>query len=262
MTTPFATMTGSSRSSPAAGSTKAALYNCGLALQGRRTGRGRSPAFQALAYRAPGALGRQGRPVPDRGVLRRDGQLADLGRLFAQILERKDLTADDKIEALGRRGFAQFQLKDLDTAERTFSSALYYFRSIEKEERLQTDFYLGLVSTTSARFRTSASGRIPLRLPEKQMAPDMENKARELLVGSAPVHRDDQAGQPPVGGGLRLPDRLALRGVLRRLHPRADSRRAAGRGEPGEARGLLRGAAQEDPRSCWRSPCGRTSRTS
>ena len=66
--------------------------------------------------------------------------------LFAQLLERKDMNADDKIEACARRGFAQFQLKDLDTAERTFSSALYFFRSIEKEERLQTDFYLGLVA--------------------------------------------------------------------------------------------------------------------
>ena len=58
--------------------------------------------------------------------------------------ERKDLTADDKIEAMSRRGFAQFQLHDYDTAERTFSSVLWYFRSIEHEERLQTDFYLGL----------------------------------------------------------------------------------------------------------------------
>ena len=66
----------------------------------------------------------QGRPLPAGRNLRRDGQLADVGEIFAQILERKDLTADDKIEALARRGFAQFQLKDLDTAERTFKSAL------------------------------------------------------------------------------------------------------------------------------------------
>ena len=64
--------------------------------------------------------------------------------VFALILQRKDLTADDKMEALGRRGFAQFKLKDLDTAERTFKSAVAFFEQIEVQERLQTDFYLGL----------------------------------------------------------------------------------------------------------------------
>ena len=37
------------------------------------------------------------------------------------------------------------------------------------------------------------------------MATDMEDKARELLVGAAPVHRDDQARQPAVGLGVRVP---------------------------------------------------------
>ena len=100
-------------------------------------------------------------------------------------------------------GFAQFQLKDLDTAERTFSSALYFFRSIEKEERLQTDFYLGLVKyhlgqIPHERFRAhpaAAAGEADGEGHGRQGAP--------AAVGPAPVHRDDQDGQPAVGVGVR-----------------------------------------------------------
>ena len=112
------------------------------------------------------------------------------------MLERKDLNADDKIEAMARRGFAQFQLKDLDTAERTFSSALYYFRSIEKEERLQTDFYLGLSQYHLGQIPHERFRAVPLRLPEKQMAIDMDDKARLLLSAQRQYIETIKLGNP------------------------------------------------------------------
>jgi hypothetical protein len=97
---------------------------------------------------------------------------------------------------MGRRGFAQFQLKDLDTAERTFQSTLWYVNSIASEERLETDFYVGLAryhlgQITHERFRA-----IPLRLPEKQMATDMEDKARLLLAAQRQYIETIKLGNP------------------------------------------------------------------
>ncbi len=115
---------------------------------------------------------------------------------FAQILERKDLNADDKIEAMGRRGFAQFQLKDLDTAERTFQSAIYFFNSIASEERLDTDFYLGLVRYHLGEIPHERFRAIPLRLPEKQMGIDMEDKARLLLAAQRQYIETIKIGNP------------------------------------------------------------------
>ena len=97
---------------------------------------------------------------------------------------------------MARRGFAQFQLKDLDTAERTFSSALYYYRSIEKEERLQTDFYLGLVKYHLGQIPHERFRAIPLRLPEKQMAKDMDDKARLLLSAQRQYIETIKMGNP------------------------------------------------------------------
>jgi TolA-binding protein len=160
---------------------KAAIYNSGLAYQGKKD-------WSAAIARLKTLVDQYGDTSDAKDAQFQIGaSYAELenwpasAELFAQILERKDLTADDKIEALGRRGFAQFRLKDLDTAERTFKSALSYFLQIEAEERLQTDFYLGLCKYHLAEIPHERFRAAPLRLPEKQMGLDLEEKARLLL---------------------------------------------------------------------------------
>jgi len=176
--------------------TKAALYNCGLAYQGKKDWQAAIARFQRLVTEHEGSQDAKDAQFQIGASYAEMGNWPTSATIFAQILERKDLTADDKIEALARRGFAQFQLKDLDTSERTFSSALYYFRSIEKEERLQTDFYLGLVRYHLGQIPHERFRAIPLRLPERQMAADMENKAHELLVAQRLYIETIKLGNP------------------------------------------------------------------
>jgi TolA-binding protein len=162
--------------------TKAVLYNAGLAYEGKKDWPAAIARFQRLASEhaetsdAKDALFQLGACYAEMG------NWPTSATMFAEILERRDLTADDKIEAFARRGFAQFELKDLDTAERTFQSALYYFGSIEHDERLDTDFYLGLVKYHLGQIPHERFRAIALRLPVKQMAIDMEDKARLLLA--------------------------------------------------------------------------------
>src|SRR6266540_250414 len=176
--------------------TKAALYNCGLAFQGKKDWQTAIARFQRLAQ------GFEGTQDAKDAMFQIGASYAEIGNwptsatVFAELLGRRDLTADDRIEATARRGFAQFQLKDLDTAERTFSSALYYFRSIEKEERLETDFFLGLARYHLGQIPHERFRGIPLRLPVKQMAIDMENKAHELLVAQRQYIETIKLGNP------------------------------------------------------------------
>jgi tetratricopeptide (TPR) repeat protein len=175
---------------------KAALYNCGLAYQGKKDWPTAIARFQQLVTQYEGTSDAKDAQFQIGASYAEAGNWPVSANIFAQILERKDLTADDKIEALGRRGFAQFQLKDYDTAERTFQSALYYFRSIEKEERLQTDFYLGLIEYHLGQIPHERFRSIPLRLPEKQMAVDMEDKAHQLLVAQRLYIETIKLGNP------------------------------------------------------------------
>jgi len=102
--------------------------------------------------------------------------------VFARLLERSDLNADDRIEAIARRGYAQLNLGDLDTAEKTFRAAMAFKQRIESEERLSTDFFLAfsqyhLGQIFHKRFRKTA-----LRMPEAQLDKDLEEKAHLLLT--------------------------------------------------------------------------------
>ena len=190
------------------------LYNLGLAHQGKKDWAAAADVFKKMADIAPNC------PDTKDALFQLGATYAEMGNwptsatIFAQLLERKDMNADDKIEAMGRRGFAQFQLKDLDTAERTFSSALYFFRSIEREERLQTDFYLGLVKYHLGQIPHERFRAMPLRLPEKQMAKDMDDKARLLLSAQRQYIETIKLGNPQWASAVRLPGRVALRGVL------------------------------------------------
>ena len=172
------------------------LYNEGLAHQAKKDWAKAAETFKKMMALAPDS------PDTKDAMFQLGATYAEMGNwpasatVFAQLLERKDMTADDKIEAMGRRGFAQFQLKDLDTAERTFSSALYFFRSIEKEERLQTDFYLGLVKYHLGQIPHERFRALPLRLPEKQMAKDMDDKARLLLSAQRQYIETIKMGNP------------------------------------------------------------------
>jgi outer membrane protein assembly factor BamD (BamD/ComL family) len=180
--------------------TRAALYNCGLAYQGKKDWAGAIARFKVLNdHYAETPDAKDAQFQLGASYAEQENWPAS-AEVFATILQRKDLNADDKIEAMGRRGFAQFRLKDLDTAERTFNSALAYFHQIEVEERLQTDFYLGLCryhlgEIPHERFRVA-----PLRLPENQMRLDIEEKARLLLAAQRQYIDTIKMGNPQWAG--------------------------------------------------------------
>ena len=161
--------------------TKAALYNCGLAYQGKKDWPGAVARFKVLSDQYGDTADAKDAQFQMGASYAEMENWPASAEVFALILQRKDLSADDKIEALGRRGFAQFKLKDLETAERTFQSALSYFGQIELQERLQTDFYLGLCKYHLGEIPHERFRAAPLRLPVEQMRVDMEAKARLLL---------------------------------------------------------------------------------
>ncbi|HVY36911.1 MAG TPA: tetratricopeptide repeat protein, partial [Polyangia bacterium] len=96
--------------------TKAALYNGGLAYEGLKDWPTAIAHFQKLASEHADSSDAKDALFQLGACYAEMGNWPTSATVFAEILERKDLNADDKIEAMGRRGFAQFQLKDLDTA--------------------------------------------------------------------------------------------------------------------------------------------------
>jgi TolA-binding protein len=176
--------------------TRAALYNAGLAGQGKKDWSEAIARFRALVEGYPDSADAKD------GLFQLGATYAEIGNwptsaeVFARALERKDLTGDDRIEALARRGYAQFQLKDLDTSERTFRSAVSFFHQIESAERLETDFYLALAMYHLGQVSHERFRAVPLRLPDKQMGADLEEKARLLLASQRQYIDTIKLGNP------------------------------------------------------------------
>jgi len=104
---------------------------------------------------------------------------------YAQILARKDLTLGDRVEALARRGVAQFNAHDVIAAEHTFRDELAYYHAHETEERLDSDFFVAMGAYYLGECAHEQYRVLPVRLPEKQLARDLEAKARMLLVAQS-----------------------------------------------------------------------------
>jgi len=102
---------------------------------------------------------------------------------FLAILDRKDLSADDRVEALTRRAVARFNLDDLDTAEFVLKEVFFFKRRLEttNEERLETDYFLALAQLMLGEISHKRSNAVVLRWPEDQMKKDLEAKAMQLL---------------------------------------------------------------------------------
>jgi TolA-binding protein len=158
------------------------LYNVGLAHIGKKDWAGAVDAFKSLVDRYPSHADAKDSLFQLGACYAEQTNWPASAEVFARILERTDLNGDDRIEAIARRGFAQFNLGDLDAAEKTFRTAMLYKQRIETEERLSTDFYLAfsqyhLGQIFHERFRKAA-----LRLPEAQLDKDLEEKAHLLLT--------------------------------------------------------------------------------
>ena len=104
---------------------------------------------------------------------------------YGQILQRKDLTLGDRVEALARRGVAQFSARDLLAAEHTFRDELAYFHAHESEERLDSDFFVAMGAYYLGECAHEMYKALPVRLPERQLTRDLEAKARQLLVAQS-----------------------------------------------------------------------------
>lgn len=176
--------------------TRAALYNCGLAYQSQKDWSNAIARFKSLAETHADSSDAKDALFQLGATYAEVGNWPSSIEVLVRVLERKDLSADDRLEALGRRGYAQLQLGDLDAAERTFRSALGFFKQIETEERLETDFYLALAHYHLGQISHSRFRAIKLRLPDVQMSADLDEKARLLLTAQRQYIDTIKLGNP------------------------------------------------------------------
>jgi TolA-binding protein len=158
------------------------FYNLGLAQIGKKNWPAAIESFRTLIDRFPTHEDAKDAQFQLGACYAEQANWPASAEVFARLLDRKDLNGDDRIEAIARRGYAQYNLNDLDTAEKTFRMATAFKQQIETDERLSTDFYLAFAQYHMGQIYHLRFRKAPLRLPEAQMDKDLDEKARLLLT--------------------------------------------------------------------------------
>jgi tetratricopeptide (TPR) repeat protein len=172
------------------------LYNMGLAQIGKKDWPSAIDSFKSLSERYPTHVDAKDALFQLGACYAEQGNWPASAEVFARVLDRSDLNPDDRIEAIARRGYAQFNLNDLDTAEKTFRMAMVYKQKIENEERLSTDFYLAFSQYHLGQIYHQRFRKAELRLPEAQLDRDLEEKAHLLLTAQRAYIETIKFGNP------------------------------------------------------------------
>jgi tetratricopeptide (TPR) repeat protein len=116
-------------------------------------------------------------------------------QVFGVLLARSDISASDRIEAMARKGLAHFRLGDARSSKSTLQEAVRYHRSIDVVERLDTDFFLGMVH-----YYLAALPHVEFRGLTVQagaaLAKTLDEKARLLLESQAGYIRTIKVKNP------------------------------------------------------------------
>lgn len=160
-----------------------AMYNAGLALEGKGDSDGAIRRYLDVAARAPGTRDALDAEVRAGAVMTEAGRLREARAQFDKVLARTHLADGDRVELLARRGYAEVEMKDYARAQTSLESAIDLAERVSAEGRhlgtsdfvAMAHYYLGEIPRRQAR-------AVPLRLPDAQLKADLEAKARLVLL--------------------------------------------------------------------------------
>ena len=164
-----------------------ALYNAGLALEGKEDFGGAAAKYREVIGRGQKQKGLDPETVKDAqfrlgAVLAESQGWGEAGTVFETVLDRNDLTPSERVEALARLGYILVEAKDYAGAEEILRSALAYHRQIQGTEKLDTDYYVAMCQYYLADIAHRQFNDVPLRYPEEQLGKDVDWRSELMLL--------------------------------------------------------------------------------
>ena len=163
-----------------------ALYNAGLALEGKEDFAGAAQKYRDIVTRGAGRK-EEAETVKDAqfrlGAVLAESQKWPEGiAVFEAVLDRNDLTPSERIEGLARLGYVLIEGKDYAGAEEVLRSALGYHRQITGTEKLENNYYVAMAQYYLADIPHRQFNDVPLRYPEEQLSKDVDFKSELMLL--------------------------------------------------------------------------------
>lgn len=104
--------------------------------------------------------------------------------VLAQLEQRDDLNVAERLETIARHGLALFEMKDLGGADAKFQKALALYEARKAEEAPPNTFFVAMSQFYVAHVAHLRFRDLPLRLPQKQLALDVDTKAKAFLLAN------------------------------------------------------------------------------
>lgn len=157
------------------------LYNVGLAYEGLAQWHTAAQRYHALIAQYPETADAKDAQFRLGGCYAELRDFARSAEVFAHVAARSDLGLSDRIEARTRLGYARMKLHDGENARTALREAIADHQKNDWTERLDSPFFLAMAHYVLAEIAHEHFRAAPIRLPEQQMALDIDEKARLLL---------------------------------------------------------------------------------
>ena len=163
-----------------------ALYNSGQALEGKHDWPAAAEKYTRLIDTIPdtpeSAEQRKNAHFRAAAVLAEAGRFEPSVRMLERLLDRDDLSAEERLEGLARLGFAHVEMKDFTGGEDILRQAVAYHREVQGTTRLESSYFVAMAQFYLAEIPHQQFLAIPIRYPEEQMHKDAEAKSQLFLL--------------------------------------------------------------------------------
>jgi len=154
-----------------------ALFNAGLAHEGKGDWDGAIARYQAVSRASSRHQDRIDAAIRTAAVLAEQGNWDRSAAALDAVLNDRSASADDRREALARKGYALVEARSYAAAETALAAAAQLGARGDRADYFaaMADFYLAEIPRRQA-------AAVPLRLPDAQLKADLEAKANLVLL--------------------------------------------------------------------------------
>lgn len=167
---------------PASPLVPAALFNAGLALEGKGDLVSAAARFLAAHRRAPTSRHGLDAQIRAGAVMAELDRWAEALRIYDEVGARRDLAEADRIEVLARRGYVLVESARYPDAEQALSGAIELAGRARRERTPASDSFAAMANYYLAEIPRRQAEEVRLELPEARLEERIEAKARLVLV--------------------------------------------------------------------------------
>ena len=163
----------------------ASLYNSGLCLEELHRDAAAIQRYERLQSRLPDSPDVKDSLYRQGGCLERLDRWSEVVATFERALARQDLSGDERMEAMVRRGAAVFELGDLDRTDALMREAILFYRQGSGAEPIQTDYFMAEAQYMLGEVLRVRMEAIRFSPSEAAMRLELEQKSQYLLDAQA-----------------------------------------------------------------------------